>query len=60
MKSKGSKRNGDTRDELIAHILNAAACIKKHEDQLRQTTCDLHIGVTKCIEVDSGIFKHLL
>ena len=60
MKSKGYKRKGDTRDKLIAHILDAAACIKKHEDQLRQMTCDLHLWVTKCIEGDSGIFKHLL
>jgi hypothetical protein len=50
----------DTRVKLIAHTLDAAACIKKHEDQLRQTTCDLHIWVRKCIEDDSGIFEHLL
>jgi hypothetical protein len=30
-----------TRDELLARILNAAARIKKREDQLRQTTRDL-------------------
>ena len=60
MKSKGYKRKGDTWDKLIAHILDAAAYIKKHEEQLQQTTCDLHIRVTKCTEADSGIFEHLL
>jgi pentose-5-phosphate-3-epimerase len=38
------------------HILDAAACINK----LRQNTHDIHTQVTKCIEVDGGILKHLL
>jgi hypothetical protein len=28
----------DTRDELLSHVLDAAASIKKGEDQLRRTT----------------------
>ena len=28
--------------------------------QLRQTTCGIHPWVAKCIEVDGGIFEHLL
>jgi len=31
----------DTPDQLLAHILDAAACIKKREDQLRRKTRDL-------------------
>jgi hypothetical protein len=54
------KRNVDARDEVLARILDAAARIKKREDQLRRTTRDLRTRVAKCIEVDGGIFEHLL
>jgi hypothetical protein len=47
-------------DELLAHILDAAACIKKPEDQLRRTTRDLRTRVAECTEVDGGIFEHVL
>jgi hypothetical protein len=40
MKSEVYKRV-DTQDELLARILDAAARIKKREDQLKQTTRDL-------------------
>jgi hypothetical protein len=40
--------------------LDAAACIKKREDQLRRTTLDLRIWVSKCTEVEGGICEHLL
>ena len=53
------KRNSDTRDELLARILDAAALIKKRGNQLRRTTRDLRIRVTKFVEVDGGIFEHL-
>jgi hypothetical protein len=43
-------------DELLARILDAAARIKKREDQLRRTTRDLRTRVAKCTEVDGGIF----
>jgi hypothetical protein len=59
MKGEVCKRNVDTRDELLARILDAAACINKREDQLRRTTRDLRTRVTKCTEVDGGIFEHL-
>jgi hypothetical protein len=41
MKSEVYKRNVDTRDELLARMLDAAACVKRREDQLRRTahTC---------------------
>jgi hypothetical protein len=54
------KRQVDTRDELLARILHAAACIKEREDQLRRTTRDLRTRVAKCTEVDIGICEHLL
>jgi hypothetical protein len=47
-------------DELLARILDAAAGIKKREDQLRRTARDLHTRVAKCTEVDGGILEHLL
>jgi len=50
----------DTRDELLARILDAAASIKKREAQLRLTTRDLHTPVAKCTEVDGGIYELLL
>jgi hypothetical protein len=60
VKSEVYKRKVDIRDELLARILDAAAGIKKREDQIRRTTRNLCTRATKCIEVDFGIFEHLL
>jgi hypothetical protein len=60
MKSDVYKTKVDTRDELLARILDFAACIKERVDQLRRTTRDLRTRVAKCIGVDGGIFEHLL
>jgi hypothetical protein len=54
------QRKMDTGDELLARILDAAACIKKREDQLRRTTRDLRTRFAKCTEVDGGILEHLM
>jgi hypothetical protein len=54
------KRKADTRDELLARILDAAVCINRCEDQLRRTTRDLRTRVAKCTEVRGGIFEYLL
>jgi len=59
VKSEPDKRRVDTPDELLAGVFYAAARIKKREDQLRGTTCDLHTRATKCTEVDGGIFEQL-
>jgi hypothetical protein len=59
LKSESDKRRVDTPDELLAGIFDAAARMRKREDQLRRTTCYLHTRVSKCIEVDSGIFEKL-
>ena len=47
MKSEVKRKKGDTPDELLAHILDAAGCIKRHEDQPRRTKSDLHTRVAK-------------
>jgi hypothetical protein len=47
----------ETPDELLARILDAAACIKKREDQLRRKTRDFRTQVAKCTEDDGGMFE---
>jgi hypothetical protein len=49
------QNKGGYTDELLASILDAAACIKKREDQLRRTARDLRTRVAKCAEVYGGI-----
>jgi len=48
------------REEFLTRILDAAASIKKHEDQLRRTTHDLRTRVAKCTEADGGFIERLL
>jgi hypothetical protein len=60
MKSEVYKREVDTQDELLARVLDAAARMKKREDQLRRKTCDIRTQVAKCTEVDGGIFENFL
>ena len=50
----------DTRQELLVNILDAAASMKRSEDQLRRTTRDLRPRVAKCTEVGGGILERLL
>jgi len=55
------KKNVNTRDEMVARIMNSAAIIKQeHQDDLRRATRTVAKRVEKCTEVDGGIFKHLL
>ena len=56
MKSEVYETKVVTPYEFSSRILDAAAHIKKHEDQLRQTTRDLRTRVAKFTEVDGGIF----
>jgi len=61
MKSKVYKEKLNTRDVLVARITNSAALIKKErQDDLRTATRTVAKRVEKCIEVDGGIFEHLL
>jgi len=61
MKSEVCKGKVSTRDELVARIMNSAALIKQErQDDLRRATRTISKRVEKCIEVDGGIFEHLL
>ena len=61
MKSELYREKLNTRDELVARIMNSAA-LKKQErqDDLRRATRTVTKRVEKWIEVDGGIFEHLL
>jgi hypothetical protein len=61
MKSEVYKEKVNTRDEFVAHIINGVALIKHEcQDNLRRTTRTIAKRVEKYIEVDRGIFEHLL
>jgi len=61
MKSEVYKENANTRDELVARIMNNAALIKQErQDDFRTATRTIVKRVEMCIEVDGGIFEHLL
>jgi len=59
MKSEVYKEKVNTREELVARIMNRAALIKQErQDELRRATRTVAKRVEKCIEVDGGIFEH--
>jgi len=61
MKSEAYKEKVNTRDELVACIMNSAVLIKqKRQDDLRRATRTNGKRVEKCIKIDGGIFEHLL
>jgi hypothetical protein len=61
MKSEAYKEKVNTRDELVACIMNSAVLIKqKRQDDLRKATRTNGKRVEKCIKIDGGIFEHLL
>jgi len=61
MKSEVYKQKINTRCELVARIMNSAAVIKQErQDDLRRDTRTVAKRVEKCIEVDGGVFKHLI
>ena len=61
MKSEVYKEKVNTRDELVARIMNSAALIKQErQDDLRRATRTVAKRVENCVEVDGGIFEHLL
>ena len=60
-KSEVYKEKVNTRDELVARIMNSAALIKQErQDDLRRATRTVAKRAEKCTEVDDGIFEHLL
>jgi len=59
MKSEVYKEKVNTKDELVARIINSAALIKQErQDVLTRAT--IAKRVEKYIEVDGGIFEYLL
>ena len=61
MKSEVCKEKVNTRDELVARIMNSAALVKRErQDALRKVTRTVVKRVGKCIGVDGVIFEHLL
>jgi len=61
MKSEVYKEKVNTRDELVPRIMNSAALLKQErQDDLRTATRAVVKRVEKCIEIDGGIFEHLL
>ena len=61
LKSEVYKEKVNTRDELVARIMNSAALIKQEcQDNLWRATRTIAKRVEKCIDVDGGIFERLL
>ena len=61
MRSEFYKEKINTRDELVARIMNSAALIKQErQDDLRRATPTVAKRVEKRIEVDGEICEHLL
>jgi hypothetical protein len=57
MKSEVYIEKVNTRDELLARIMDGAALIKERQDDLRTRT--ITTRGAKCIEVGGGIFEQL-
>jgi hypothetical protein len=61
MKSEVYKEKVNTRDELVARIMNSAALIKQEcQDDFRRATRTVAKRVEKCIEIVGGIFNTYL
>jgi hypothetical protein len=58
VKSEVYKEKVNTRDELVARIMNSVVLIKQErQDDLRTAARTTAKRVEKCIEVDGGILK---
>jgi hypothetical protein len=61
MKGDVYKEKVNARDKLAARIMNSAGLIKQErQDDFRTATRTIAKRDEKCIEVDCGIFEHLL
>jgi len=61
MKNEVYKEKLNTRDEMVARIMNSAALMKQErQDDLMRGTGTVAKRVERCTEVDGGIFEHLL
>jgi len=61
MKSEAYKEKVNIIDKLVARIVNSVAVVKQErQDDRRRATRAIAKRVEKCIEVEGGIFEHLL
>jgi hypothetical protein len=61
IKSEIYKEKVNTRDKLVARIMDSAALIKQErQDNLRTATRTIAGRAEKCTEVDGGIFEYLI
>jgi hypothetical protein len=60
MKSEVDTEKVNTRDELVARINSAALILQKMQEGLRRATRTIVKRYEKWIEVNCGIFEHLL
>ncbi|KAJ4439400.1 hypothetical protein ANN_07522, partial [Periplaneta americana] len=60
LKSEIYKCKVETREELLARILHACTQVKECPNQLRSAKQHLSTRAAKCIEVDGGLFEHVL
>jgi len=61
MKSEVYKEKVNTRDELVARIINSAALIKQErQEDLKRATRTTAKRVEMYIEVHGGIFEHII
>jgi hypothetical protein len=60
MKREVYKEKVNISVELVARIMNSAALIKQCQDDLVRAKHTIAKKVEKCIEVNGGIFEHLL
>jgi hypothetical protein len=49
----------DTRDELLARVVDDAAHMHRRADQIRRKIHNLRTLVAESIKADSGIIEHL-
>jgi len=55
------QRKSKHKRRIVNRIMNSAALIKQErQDDLRRATRTIAERVEKCIEIDGGIFEHLL
>ena len=59
MRSEVYKEKVNTRDKLVARIMNSALINQERQDDLRRATRTVVKRIEKYIEVDGEIFEHL-
>jgi len=61
MKSEVYKEKVNTRDELVVRSMNSAALVKQErQDDFRSVARTIAKRIENFIEIDGGIFEHLI